>query len=141
MSATETVTVTADAAPTKGRRKDAKLMPAQEAAQAKAEAEEQRRKQIDEKLHPSLAAIAERLKKPDSKPTGEESKLVREGKAEVQIWLAEKTPEVLAQLKALGFEILLDPQSAKLVIGRVPIEKLSALAELKAVLYVAPQTR
>jgi Ca-activated chloride channel family protein len=91
------------------------------------------------KLHPSLAAIAERLKKPDSKPTEEESKLVREGKAEVQIWLAEKTPEVLAQLKELGFELLLDPRSAKLVIGRVPIEKLSALAELKAVRYVAPQ--
>jgi hypothetical protein len=91
------------------------------------------------KLHPSLAAIAERLKKPDSKPTEEESKLVREGKAEVQIWLAEKTPEVLAQLKELGFELLLDPQSAKLVIGRVPIEKLSALADLKAVRYVAPQ--
>jgi hypothetical protein len=66
---------------------------------------------------------------------------VREGKAEVQIWLAEKTPEVLAQLKELGFELLLDPRSAKLVIGRVPIEKLSALAELKAVRYVAPQTR
>jgi Ca-activated chloride channel family protein len=92
------------------------------------------------KLHPSLAAIAERLKKPDSKPTEEESKLVREGKAEVQIWLTEKTPEVLAELKALGFELLLDPQSAKLVVGRVPIEKLSALAELKAVRYVAPQT-
>jgi Ca-activated chloride channel family protein len=91
------------------------------------------------KLHPSLAAVVERLKKPDSKPTEEESKLVRDGKAEVQIWLTEKTPEVLAQLKALGFELLLDPRSAKLVIGRVPIEKLSALAELKAVRYVTPQ--
>lgn len=98
-------------------------------------------KRIAGKLHPSLAAVVERLKKPDSKPDEGESKFVREGKAEVQIWLTEKTPEVLAQLKELGFELLLDPQSAKLVIGRLPVEKLSALAELKAVRYVSPQTR
>ena len=34
-----------------------------------------------------------------------------------------------------------DPQSAKLVIGRLPLEKLAALAEVKAVRFVAPQTR
>ena len=93
------------------------------------------------KLHPSLLAIVGRLKTPDAKPGEDESKFVREGKAEVQVWLTEKTPEVLAQLKALGFELLLDPQSAKLVIGRVPLEKLSALTELKAVRYVSPQKR
>jgi Ca-activated chloride channel family protein len=125
----------------KGRKKDAKLTPEQEAAKAKAEAEEERQKQINEKLHPSLAAVVERLKKPDSKPGEGEAKFVREGKAEVQIWLTEKTPEVLAQLKELGFELLLDPQSARLVIGRVPLEKLAALAELKAVRYVSPQMR
>jgi Ca-activated chloride channel family protein len=125
----------------KGRKKDAKLTPEQEAAKAKAEAEEQRRRQINEKLHPSLAAVVERLKKTDSKPGADEAKFVREGKAEVQIWLTEKTPELLAQLKELGFELLLDPQSARLVIGRVPIEKLAALAEINAVRYVSPQTR
>jgi Ca-activated chloride channel family protein len=93
------------------------------------------------KLHPSLAAVVERLKKPDSKPGEAESKFVRDGKVEVQIWLTEKSPEVLAQLKQLGFELLLDPQSAKLVIGRLPVEKLAALAELKAVRYVSPQTQ
>jgi len=98
-------------------------------------------KKIASKLHPSLAAVVERLKKPDSKPSEGESKFVRDGKAEVQIWLTEKTPEVLAQLKELGFELLLDPQSAKLVIGRLPVEKLAALAELKAVRHVSPQTR
>jgi len=45
----------------------------------------------------------------------------------------------LAALKALGFEVVLDPKSAKLVIGRLPIEKLEALAELKFIRYVAPQ--
>jgi Ca-activated chloride channel family protein len=96
---------------------------------------------LSTKLHPSLLDVVKRLKRPDAKPGEGESKFVREGKAEVQIWLNEKTPEVLAQLKALGFELLLDPQSAKLFIGRVPLEKLSALAELKAVRYISPQMR
>lgn len=94
--------------------------------------------EVKSKLHPSLVAVVERLKKPDSQPSEGESKFVRDGKAEVQIWLTEKTPEVLARLKLLGFELLLDPQSAKLVIGRMPVEKLAALAELKAVRYVSP---
>ncbi|HEV7889731.1 MAG TPA: VIT domain-containing protein [Pyrinomonadaceae bacterium] len=94
---------------------------------------------LKRKLHPSLAAVVERLKKPDAKPGEGESKFVRDGKADVQIWLTEKTPEVLAQLKQLGFELLLDPKSAPLVIGRLPVEKLAALAELKAVRYVSPQ--
>jgi Ca-activated chloride channel homolog len=100
--------------------------------------EEQKRQELQLKLHPSLLAIVERLKK-NAAPTGDEAKLVRDGKVEVQIWLNEKTPEVLAQLKQLGFEVTLNPQTAKLTIGRLPVEKLAALAELKAVRYVAPQ--
>ena len=102
--------------------------------------EEMRQQQFRAKLHPSLATIVERLQKKVTQPSAEESKFVRDGKAEVQIWLTDKSPEVIAQLKQLGFEVILDPQSAKLIIGRLPIEKLSALAELKAVRYVVPQT-
>ena len=36
-------------------------------------------------------------------------------------------------------EVVLDPKTAKLVIGRLPIEKLAALSEMKSVRYVAPQ--
>ncbi len=35
----------------------------------------------------------------------------------------------------------MEPTTAKLVIGRLPIEKLAALAELKTVRYVAPGIR
>jgi hypothetical protein len=45
----------------------------------------------------------------------------------------------MTKLKELGFEIILDPKTAKMVIGRLPIEKLSALAEMKSIRYVAPQ--
>ena len=103
-------------------------------------AEEVRRQQIVAKLHPSLAAVVVRLWKNDAKPGADEAKFVREGKAEVQVWLTDKTDATMAQLKALGFEIILDPKSGKVVIGRLPLEKLAALAELKEVIYVAPQT-
>ena len=68
-----------------------------------------------------------------------EAKFIHNGKAEIQIWLTEKSAETLAKLKDLSFEVVLDPQSAKLVIGRISIEKLAALAELKSVRYVGPQ--
>ena len=101
--------------------------------------EAERAAALSTKLHPSIFNIVERLKTPGAEPGEGESKFVSEGKAEVIIWLNEKTPEVLAQLKELGFELLLDPQSAKLVTGRIPLEKLSTLAELKAVRYVKPR--
>lgn len=101
--------------------------------------EEQKQQQLRAKLHPLLAAVVERVQKKVAQPGAEESKFVRDGKAEVQVWLTDKSPETIAQLKQLGFEVILDPQSAKLLIGRITIEKLSALAELKAVRYVAPQ--
>ena len=108
-----------------------------EAARAQAEAEAQAR--LLARLHPALAPIVLRLKKNDMKPAAEEAKLVRDGKVELQIWLTEKTPEVLAQLKQLGFEIILEPQAAKLIIGRLPVDKLAALLDIKEVRYVAPQ--
>jgi Ca-activated chloride channel homolog len=104
----------------------------------KPDPEELKRQEVQKKLHPSLYAVVERLKA-NGPPAADEAKFVRDGKAEIQIWLTEKSPEILAQLKQLGFEIVLDPQSAKLVIGRLPVEKLAALAEIKAVRFVAPQ--
>jgi Ca-activated chloride channel family protein len=93
------------------------------------------------KLHPSLLAVVERLNRKDSTPTKGESSFVTGGKAEVQIWLTDKSRSTLDQLRRLGFEVLLDPASSRLVIGRLPIEKLEALARLKVVRFVAPQTK
>jgi hypothetical protein len=69
----------------------------------------------------------------------DEAKFVREGRAGVQVWLKEKTPEALEELKKLGFEVVLDPRSSRMCVGRVAVEKLSALAALDIVRYVAPQ--
>jgi Ca-activated chloride channel family protein len=104
-------------------------------------AKERKEQELLAKLHPSIAALVERLKKRGSQATADEAKFVRDGKAELQIWLTDKSPETIAQLKKLGFEIVLDPTTSKMVIGRLPIEKLAALAELKAVRYIAPQEK
>jgi hypothetical protein len=101
--------------------------------------EEQKRQQLVAKFHPSLVAVVDRLRtKVAASP--EEARFVRDGKAELQVWLTDKTPEALTELKQLGFEVILDPRTSKLVIGRLTIENLQKLAELKLVRYVAPQT-
>ena len=81
---------------------------------------------LQTKTGPVVMAVITRLRSKDGSPSAEEAKFVRNGK-------------ILAQLKALGFELILDPQTTKMVIGRLPIENLEKLAELKAIRYIAPQ--
>jgi Ca-activated chloride channel family protein len=106
---------------------------------AKLSPDEQKRADMQSRLHPSVLAVIDRLKDPKATAGTDEAKFIRDGKAELQIWLTEKSDETIAKLKELGFEVVLDPKTAKMVIGRLPIEKLNALAELKFVRYVAPR--
>ncbi len=101
--------------------------------------EEQKRADMQTKLHPSILKVIDWLKAPKAGALPAEAKFVRDGKAEIQIFLTEKSDTTMAELKKLGFELVLDPKTAKLVIGRLPVEKLSALSELKFVRYVSPQ--
>jgi Ca-activated chloride channel family protein len=101
--------------------------------------EEQKRADMQTKLHPSILKVIDWLKAPKAGALSDEAKFVKEGKAEIQIFLTEKSDVTMAELKKLGFELVLDPKTAKLVIGRLPVEKLAALSELKFVRYVAPQ--
>lgn len=99
--------------------------------------EERKKQQLYSKLDRSLVAVIERLKN-KAQPDANESKFVRDGKASVQVWLTDKSAGSLEQLKKLGFEVALDPKTSKLVIGRISIEKLAALAELSVVSYITP---
>lgn len=92
------------------------------------------------KLHPSILFVIDWLKAPKAGLLTDQAKFVHDGKAEIQIFLTDKSDETMAKLKELGFEVVLDPKTAKMVIGRLPVEKLAALAELKFVRYVSPQT-
>ena len=95
--------------------------------------------QLQAKFHPAVLAVIDRLKDKKLSPSPDEAKFIHNGKAEIQIWLTDKSDETMHRLKELGFEVVLDPKTAKLIIGRLPFEKLAALAELKSVRYVAPQ--
>jgi Ca-activated chloride channel family protein len=94
--------------------------------------------ELKQKLHPSIFAVVQKLQKKETLSNSADTPFIRDGKAEVQVWLTEKSDEALAQLKELGFEVLLDAKSSKVIIGRLPIEKLEALAKVKFVKYVAP---
>jgi hypothetical protein len=94
---------------------------------------------LRQKLHVSLVTIVEKLQRKETLTAADERGFIRNGKAEVQVWLRDKSPASLAKLKALGFEVVLDAKSSKLIIGRLPVEKLEALARLDFVKYVSPQ--
>jgi len=102
--------------------------------------EEQRLNTLRSKLHPGVLAVVIRLRDKQASPTVDEQRFVRDGKAEVQVWMTEKSAEAMTKLKGLGFEVVLDQKNSSLIIGRLPIEKLEALADLKYVRYVSPQT-
>jgi Ca-activated chloride channel family protein len=101
--------------------------------------EMQRQRLIDEKFHLWLADFVARLDKNVSQSTANEAKFVREGKAQIQIWLTEKTPAALEKLKQLGFEIVAETDGK--ITGRIPPEKLAALAEIEQVQYVLPNLK
>jgi TonB family protein len=103
--------------------------------------EEEVSRQLRAKMHPAIAAVVDRLKNKAATPTAEELKFSRDGKAELQIWLSDKSAATIEQLKTLGVEVILDPQSSKVIIGRLAVEKLEVLAELSVVRYIAPQMK
>ena len=45
--------------------------------------------------------------------SADEAGFIRNGKAEVQVWLTEKSEAALAKLKELGFEVVLDAKNSK----------------------------
>jgi Ca-activated chloride channel family protein len=100
--------------------------------------EEEKRRELQMKLHASLVALVDRLKEKGTKPGADEASFVRDGRAEIQVWLTDKSETTLERLKQLGFEVMLNPGPSKLLIGRLPVEKLAALAELDFVRYALP---
>jgi len=113
------------------------LIDAEPAPTPKPSAEELRRQELRTKGDAAIVSLVERLKKNGTVDTAE-FRFVFDGKAEVQIWLVEKSAKTMAELKALGIEVMLDSKTSTLVIGRIPTSKLEALLDLKSVRYVAP---
>jgi len=84
------------------------------------------------KLDPSLEALL------NHQPIRDEPVDVRDGKVAVELFLNDLSAETLRQLRQLGFEVVLRPQSGKLLVGRIAVARLRDLAQLTAVTYIAP---
>ena len=94
---------------------------------------------IRQKLQRSVLTVIEKVANKEALTSTDEGGFVRNGKAEVKVWLTDNSPQVLARLKELGFEVVLDVKTSKLIIGRISIDKLQTLAEQNFVKYISPQ--
>ena len=131
-SATVTTTVaTAQASPMP--------LPAKPVQQVSAKSvEQQKAERLRAKLNPAVLSLIDRLKNKEE-PTN--LSWVRDRKAEVQLWLGDKSNDARVKLAQLEFEIVFDQPNTNLMIGRISLDRLEALAELDFVRYMAPQTR
>jgi Ca-activated chloride channel family protein len=91
------------------------------------------RKALESKLHPALLAAFDCAAKAQ-----QECKLVDAGKVEVQVFLTQESASVLDQLRKLGFEPAEGHSAAKMIKGRLPVEKLQELAQIAEVRFVSP---
>jgi Ca-activated chloride channel family protein len=103
--------------------------------------EDEARQKLLAKFDPVVLAVIDRLIKKDTRVTAGEATFVRNGNAEIQIWLDDKSEATMLKLAELGFQVVLDPKSAKFVIGRLPVDKLPALVDFKSIRYVGPQLK
>lgn len=107
--------------------------------ETKPELVDQRQSDLQPKLQRSLLAVVQKLQRKEALSSADEAGFIRDGKAEVKVWLTDKSPESLAKLKELGFEVVLDAKSSKLIIGRISVDKIETLARLTFVKYISPQ--
>jgi hypothetical protein len=101
--------------------------------------EEEKAARLRAKLQPEILALVQRLAQKQMPEIVNHGGFVRDRKAEVQLWLTDKSELTKARLKELGFEVVLDHANSNLIIGRIAVAKLAALAELASVRYVSPQ--
>jgi len=87
-------------------------------------------------MHFWIYDVIARLNQNASQPTANESKFVRDGKANVRIELTQNASPLRDKLKRAGVEI--DSLKGTVVKGRIPIEKLAGVANVSEVKYVTP---
>lgn len=96
------------------------------------------REDSSSKLDAVLGSLATHVEK-KSTLTEEVAKHVIDGKVLVQIWLADIKRETFEKLTALGFEVVAQPRTGHVVIGKLPIAMLAEVSELAVVRYIALQ--
>ena len=90
------------------------------------------RAMLESKSSPAILAAFDCWKK-----SGPDCNLLHLGTLELRVFLTNTDPTTLEQLKALGFTITSDAAKQKVLIGKLPIEKLPELAKLDAVRFIS----
>ncbi|HDZ21733.1 hypothetical protein LCGC14_0284950 [marine sediment metagenome] len=93
--------------------------------------EEKRQKIAELKLDKALHGLADKLDADGN--YADKTLSVSGGKLEVAVYLTDLSDEVLAKLKELGFEKILDASAVKMVIGTIEVARLADLAQLDEV--------
>jgi len=101
--------------------------------------EEKREFRLEHRLAAELHGLAEKIAS-----EGQDGNLivgdieVKGGLVEVAIWLTDDSEENLARLKELGFQVMGQAKSVKMLIGKLPVDKLEEVAQLDFVRLVEP---
>lgn len=97
---------------------------------------QEKRDPVKTKLDKSLQDLPARLVKSNGlKVAGLE---IANGKVTVQVWLTDASAKAVQKLKDAGLEIIFQATGAKMVIGRINIERLKKLALLDFVRLIEP---
>lgn len=84
------------------------------------------------KLHPNLAALLGARTMPAAP-------FVINGKAEIRVYLVSNNAAGIEALKKLGLEVIRHEAANQLLIARIAVDKLEALAKMSEVRYISPK--
>ena len=102
------------------------------------ERDDSRRGNSSSKMDSTLQLLVEHVEK-KSTLAQDIAKHVTDGKVLLQVWLTHTNSETLEKLKEIGFELVAQPKTGNLVIGRLSVGKLKAFSKLSVVRYVMLQ--
>jgi hypothetical protein len=102
---------------------------------------------VKDKLHIWIYYLVERLQKEVSTSTTNEANFVKDGKASIHIQLSLLTPEIRNFIASLGFEFEIEAfetingKKTLVLVGKIPIEKISRIAEINEVMIISPNVK
>ncbi len=88
------------------------------------------------KMDPRLASLVN-WRRANPSAVADPAGLMKNGKVEIRLSLADVNDQVLARLKQLGLEVVFHPKGMKLLIGRIAVARLESLAQIPSVTYIA----
>jgi TonB family protein len=93
---------------------------------------------VQSRLDPAVARVLARL---NAGQSVDAAPFIRNGKAQVELQISDRTKEVMTKLQSLGFEIISWPEGSTKAVGRIPVKKLKSLLDIDAVRHIAPHYR